>query len=356
MNSSSVLQHLREKQPLSTKQVEWLAEFLLLADGPDSEKADLLRALTNKGESVEEIVGFVRVFLRHAIRPDLDLDFMGPAIDVCGTGGDRLDLFNVSTTSMFILAAGGATVVKHGNRGITSKSGGADVLEALGIRIDLPPEEFAACVEQTGLGFMFAPNFHPAFKAVAGVRKQLAAEGLRTVFNILGPLLNPVQPLFQLVGVADPNLPKKYVEILYQLGRQRAWAVHGSAGNNLGMDELSTLGPTKICEVDCGRMREMILQPADLGLAPARLDELRGGDAAENARILRGIVSGEIKGPKRDLVLLNSGAGFLVTGQASTWAEGLGLAGSLIENGSALAALEAVRSFCQSLGDMSGTI
>jgi anthranilate phosphoribosyltransferase len=348
MNASEILSQLQQQVSLNAKQVELLAEGLLGEALTEIEKADLLRALANKGESVEEIVGFVRAFLRHAIHPDLDIDDLGPAIDVCGTGGDKLDLFNISTTTMFVLAGAGITVVKHGNRGVTSKSGGADVLEALGIQIDLTPEQFSACVLQTGAGFMFAPHYHPAFKVIAPVRKRLAAEGTRTIFNLIGPLLNPVQPYFQLVGLADGKLPRMYAEILHELGRIRAWAVHGSTQEGYGMDELSTLGPSKIAEVTMGKIYESTLQPTDLKLTPAHLGELKGGDAATNAEILTGILTGEIKGPKRDIVMVNAAAGLQITGQASSWSEALALANQILDDGKALKALRAVQEFSRS--------
>jgi anthranilate phosphoribosyltransferase len=349
MHTADILDKLRAGGGLTDAEVGEMADFLLSASAADEEKAALLRALAEKGESVSEIVAFVRVFLRHAVRPQVDLDSLGPAIDVCGTGGDRLDLFNVSTTSMFVLAAGGAVVAKHGNRGITSKSGGADVLEALGVRIDLGPAPFVEALEKAGCGFMFAPQFHPAFKAVAGVRKQLAAAGCRTIFNILGPLLNPVQPPYQLVGVADSRLPRKYAEILAGLGRRRAWVVHGSAGGGLGMDEVSTLGPTAISCAEAGRLTEHSVQPADFGAGAACLADLRGGDARENAAILSGILSGEIRGPRRDLVVANAAAGLLVAGLAGSWGEAAALAGALIDDGAALAALDRLRAVSNAL-------
>lgn len=347
MNTADLIAQLEQKVSLDTRQVKWLAESLLGDAMPDEEKANLLRALSAKGETVSEIVGFVRVFLQHAIHPALDIDEIGAAIDVCGTGGDKLDLFNVSTTTMFVLAGGGVTVVKHGNRGVTSKSGGADVLEALGIQIDMPPQDFVSCVIQTGAGFMFAPHYHPAFKVIAPVRKRLAAEGTRTIFNLIGPLLNPVQPYFQLVGLADERLPRMYAEILHELGRITAWAVHGTTQEGYGMDELSTLAPSKLACLQMGKISELTLQPSDLDLAPAHLGELKGGDAETNAAILQGILAGEIKGPKRDIVMLNAAAGLQITGQVVGWKDALGLANSIIDEGSALKALRAVQEFCK---------
>src|SRR5688572_30956821 len=191
----ALIHHLEEKQELTSREVEVAASLLLDPAAPDEKKERLLEALAVKGETPGEIAGFVEAFLQQAVDPRLGmLELEGPTLDVCGTGGDQLDLFNVSTTAMFIAAAAGAVVVKHGNRGITSKSGGADVLEALGVRIDLSPDDFGRCLSHVGAAFLFAPLYHPAFKAVAPVRKQLAEEGRRTVFNLLGPLLNPARP------------------------------------------------------------------------------------------------------------------------------------------------------------------
>ena len=349
MKPTELLAQLQAHESLTDRQVTWLAESLLHPEMPDTEKTDLLRALSQKGETVSEIVGFVRAFLSHAVYPDLDIDELGTAIDVCGTGGDKLDLFNISTTTMFVLAGAGITVVKHGNRGVTSKSGGADVLEALNIRIDLSPQEFSSCVMQTGAGFMFAPNYHPAFKVIAPVRKRLASEGTRTIFNLIGPLLNPVQPYFQLVGLADGKLTQKYAEILFELGRIRAWAVHGSTAEGYGMDELSNLGPNTISEVAFGKFKELVVDPSALNLPPANLSDLKGGDAETNAEILTGILSGKMRGPARDIVTLNAAAALQITGQAEDWAEALELASSVIDEGRALKALQAMQEYCLSL-------
>ncbi|HWL53310.1 MAG TPA: anthranilate phosphoribosyltransferase [Chthoniobacteraceae bacterium] len=311
------------------------------------EKADFLRALTARGESAEEIAGLVEAFLEHAVDPALDpATLPGPMLDVCGTGGDRLHLFNVSTTSMFVLAAGGAVVVKHGNRSITSQCGGADVLEALGIPVEQSPEALREQVRRTGLGFLFAPLYHPAFKVIGPVRKQLAAEGVATVFNLLGPLLNPARPAHQLIGIFSKPVLAKYASVLQQLGRQQAWVVHGESSDGQGMDELSTMGPTDYYTVSPKAIataridRETIAQ---LGLVPATLEELRGGDRQVNATILRDILSGTLRGPKRDLVLLNAAAGFVVVGLAGNLAEGLDLAARQIDSGRALEKLRALQ-------------
>jgi len=312
---------------------------------PAPDKAVFLRALADKGETPAEIAALVEAFLERAVDPGLDpASCSGPLVDVCGTGGDRLHLFNVSTTAMFVIAAAGATVVKHGNRGITSKSGGADVLEALGVRIDLPPADFRECVARSGIGFLFAPNYHPTFRAVAPVRQLLAQEGRRTVFNLLGPLLNPARPAFQLVGVFGPEWPPVFADILGRLGREAAWAVHGTTADGASMDELSVLGPSLISQWrrGSGSSRVRVL-PAELGLPPAKLEDLRGGDATENALILRGILEGQDHSCRRDMVVLNAGAALAVAGLASNLPEGMALAAERIDDGSAFARLNAFR-------------
>ena len=343
MSVSDIIESLAAGRSLDAEAIEAAAAHLLDADAPGTQKASLLHALSAKGETPVEIAGFVKVFLRHAVRPPLDLTSLGrPAMDVCGTGGDKLDLFNISTASMFILAGGGVAVVKHGNRGITSKSGSADVLEALGVPVNLPPERFAACVQAHGAGFMLAPQYHPAFKAVGSVRAQLAKEGVRTIFNLIGPLMNPLQPPDQLVGVYDPALPPVYAEIFRVLGRRSAWAVHGTVPGGGGMDEVSTLGPTRIVALKEGVItdtNERIPLPA-----PA-LEELKGGDARTNAAIIEGILSCQIKGAMRDIVMANAAAGFRVTGLADGWEAGLQLAGEALDSGRALTVLEKLRAF-----------
>ncbi len=346
MPLSSLLPSLRSGTDLTPDAVREAADALLCESQPTDGKAEFLRALAAKGESADEIAGFVREFLRHAVPSELDLATLDrPALDVCGTGGDQLHLFNVSTTAMFLLAASGAAVVKHGNRGITSKSGGADVLEALGIRIDLPPAGFAECVKRCGLGFMLAPAWHPAFRVVAPARKILAAEGTRTIFNLIGPLLNPVQPHYQLVGLADATLLPAFAEILTLLGRRHAWAVHGSAGDGRGMDELSILAPSLISATRAGALSQETINPASLGFAPAHLNQLAGGDAAVNAAILEGILLGEIHGPKRDMAVLNAAAGLMITGLAPDWPHALSAARESIDSGRAHTVLTSWRAF-----------
>ncbi|MEM9081030.1 MAG: anthranilate phosphoribosyltransferase, partial [Verrucomicrobiota bacterium] len=298
-----------------------------------------------KGETAAEISYFVEVFLENAVGVDLEgAGLEGPTIDVCGTGGDQLNLFNVSTTSMFVIAAGGGVVIKHGNRGITSKSGGADVLEALGVDIEQGPEDFLETVKRAGVGFLFARTYHPAFKAVAPVRALLAEEGVRTIFNLVGPLLNPARPQCQLVGVTQRELAPTFAEILQRLGRESVWAVHGTTAEGRGVDEVSTMGPTRICKA--GSLQRHVdeeVAPEDFGLERAVVEDLVGADARENAKILLGILGGEDKGPRRDLVLMNAGAGLACAGLADNLGHGIEIAQGVIASGAALERLEAMR-------------
>lgn len=341
-----LLADLASGTELTAAQVREAAAFLTDEHETDETKATLLRVLADKGETPGEIAGFVEEFLRLAVDPGLERARLpGPVLDVVGTGGDKLHLFNVSTTAMFILAGGGVCVTKHGNRGVTSKAGGADVLEALGIRIDLPAERVARGMETNGLGFFFAPLYHPAFKAVAGARRLLAVEGRRSIFNLLGPLLNPARPEHQLIGVFDPALTRAFGEILRVLGRKRAWVVHGKA-NASGMDELSTLGSNAVCELRDGALAEFAIDPVALGFGPATLADLTGGDAAENAALIEGILAGTVLGPKRDIAVLNAAAGFVITGLAEDLAGGCALAQSVLDRGAAHAKMRALRDWC----------
>jgi anthranilate phosphoribosyltransferase len=342
-----LIEHLKCRQDLDQSQIGQAVAGLVDPEVDDGVKADFLQALRMKGETSGEIAGFVAALLARAVDPGIDAASLeGPMVDVCGTGGDRMELFNVSSTAMFLLAAGGAAVVKHGNRGITSKSGGADVLEALGIRIEYPPELLRECLAATGVGFLFAPAYHPSFKVIAPVRRKLGTLGVTTIFNILGPLLNPAQPPFQMAGIFSESLLPKYAEVLGLLGRRHAWAVHGSSGAaGGGVDELSTLGMNHYCAVTENVVSAHTLNPESLGLPRADIEELRGGDRAQNARTLTGILAGHIQGSKRDVVVLNAAAGFVVCGLARDLPDGMAWALEQLESGRALEKLKALQEF-----------
>jgi len=334
----ALIHHLEEGRELSPREVEVAAELLLDPGVADEKKGRLLEALSKKGETPAEIAGFVETFLEHAIDPGVqELELEGPTIDVCGTGGSKMDLFNFSTTAMFIVAAAGGIVLKHGNRGITSKSGGADVLEALGIRIDLPAEGFRKCIQEAGVGFLFAPSYHPAFKAVAPIRKELAGRGVRTIFNIIGPLMNPARPECQLVGVFAREFCPAFAEILQRLGRDSAWAVHGTVGDGRVIDEVSLMGPTRICKAGAYQdLEDEEVLPSDFGFHRADPEQLRGGDAKTNAAILEAILSGKETSPMRDMVLLNSGAALACAGLSDHIGDGIELSREVIASGAAL--------------------
>jgi anthranilate phosphoribosyltransferase len=266
-------------------------------------------------------------------------------LDVCGTGGDGLDLFNVSTTIMFILAAGGVTVVKHGNRSVTSRCGSADVLEALGVEIDLTPEQLRQSVEHFGFGFVFARRYHPAFRALADMRARLAQTKQRTVFNLLGPLLNPARPQRQLIGVFAPRLTTIFAEVLRRLGCERAWVVHGLTETGDGMDDISIGGPTTLAELLDGKVTSGVIDPSWLGIPQSPLADLQGPTVQGNSRILEGVLDGAISGGMRDLALVNAAAGFVVADAVSDIREGLALAREQIDSGRALAKLRALQQF-----------
>src|SRR5229473_4014638 len=256
----TLIEKVHAGRDLDAGDISYAVPFLLSDAVEDNLKLDFLTALHVKGETADEIVAFTRLLLDRAIDPMIDpSDLPGPMIDVCGTGGAGLNLFNVSTTIMFVLAAGGAVVVKHGNRRVTSLCGSADVLEELGVPIRLRPDELRECVKRLGLGFVFAAQYHPAFGVIAQVRECLARANTRTIFNLLGPLLNPARPRRQLIGVFAPHFPPILAEVLRQLGRERAWVVYGLAEEDVGMDEISICGPTTIAELRDDKITSAVL-------------------------------------------------------------------------------------------------
>ncbi|MGI8819800.1 MAG: anthranilate phosphoribosyltransferase [Chthoniobacterales bacterium] len=341
-----LLEKLRRGGDLNRAEVKSAVVGLLSERADAAEKAAFLTALHEKGESAEEIAGFVEELIERAIDPQIDqASLPGPMLDVCGTGGAGLDLFNVSTTIMFILAAGGAVVVKHGNRGVTSRCGSADVLEALGIPLVWPPAELRRCVQQLGLGFVFARHYHPAFGALAEMRAQLARQKTRTIFNLLGPLLNPARPQHQLIGTYAPRMTTVFVDVLRQLGCARAWAVHGHTGEGAGMDNISTSGPTTLAQLAAGKVSSAVLDCRWLGLPAGALEELRGSDAKENAQTLVGILDGQIRGARRDLVVANAAGAFVAAGLAGEMTEGIARANEQIDNRRALQKLRAFQEF-----------
>jgi anthranilate phosphoribosyltransferase len=290
----------------------------------------LLMGLRARGETVEEIAGAAR-----AMRAKV-LTVRAPegAIDTCGTGGDGKGTFNISTCAAFVVAGAGVPVAKHGNRAISSRSGSADVLKELGVNIEASPETISRCIAECGLGFMFAPAHHAAMRHVAQVRTEL---GTRTIFNLLGPLANPAGAKYQIVGVFGKEWVEPIAQVLALLGTMRAWVVHGSDG----LDELTTTGISDVALVDAGKVSTFRISPRNAGLPDARPEDLTGGNAVKNAAHIRAVLGG-LRGPLRDIVLLNAAAALLVAGKAKTLREGVALASESIDSGKALAVLEAL--------------
>jgi anthranilate phosphoribosyltransferase len=311
----------------------------------DAQIAALLVALHMKGETVEEIVGFAEAIRGAALPLDLHpnhmVDVSGTGrdalVDTCGTGGDASGTFNISTATALVVAGAGVRVAKHGNRSVTSKCGSADVMEALGVNINLPPARLAVCLEEIGITFLFAPAVHSAMKYVQSARREL---GLRTVFNLLGPLTNPAHASAQVVGVYSVALVEKLAEALSMLGLHRALVVHGLDG----LDEITITGPTRIAELREGTVRTYEVTPEEFGMNRGTLDEISGGDVAANAYIIRDILAGK-KSPRKDVVLLNAAAALLAAGKVDHLADALPLASKSIDSGAASEKLQALVRF-----------
>jgi anthranilate phosphoribosyltransferase len=328
---TQLAEHLRlllQRRDLTFEQARELLDSVFAGDVPAGQIAAFLTAMQVKGAAACELAGLASSLRRHAVRVDCGIDGL---IDTCGTGGARLKTFNISTAAALVAAGAGAHVAKHGNRGITSQCGSADVLAALGVNIDPGPDCVGECIRRAGIGFMFAPKFHPAMRFVQPVRKELP---FRTVFNILGPLANPANASAQVMGVPDESLMQPIAETLRQLGVRRAMVVHSD-----GLDEISTLGPTKILHLVAGGIKRDTLDPADYGMT-AQYEQLRGGDAQTNAAIIRAIIEGRDTGPRRDIVALNAAAALIAAGLAHDFAQALSLAKKAIVEGRALAALQ----------------
>ena len=337
---------LRNGLDLGSSDIAYAVTLLFSERINDVDKGEFLTVLHRKGETADEVFGFAELLLQRAIDPQInEAELNGPMLDVCGTGGDGLNMFNVSTTIMFILAAGGATVVKHGNRSVTSLCGSADVLEKLGVALHLPPHRLRECVKQHSVGFVFAREYHPAFRAIAEMRQRLARQKTRTIFNLLGPLLNPARPKRQMIGVFSPRLTGVFGDVLRRLGRSRAWVVHGLTGSSGGMDDISICGPTTIVELDGNKITSAVLDTRWIGIEQCHVEDLTGGTIDESAAVLEGILSGEVRGPKREMAIANAAGGFVVTGLAREMNHGIAMAREQIDNGNALAKLRALQSF-----------
>ncbi len=337
---SALMHALRKvvnRENLSQEESREAMRTIMRGEATPAQIGGFLVALRMKGETVPEITGFAEAMRESAIKIKTK---RSPVVDTCGTGGDRLKTFNVSTIAAFVVAGAGIAVAKHGNRSVTSKAGSADVLEALGFNLQLPPERAQQALDEIGISFLFAPNFHPAMKHALGPRREL---GLRTVFNLLGPLVNPCHLDGQLMGVYEGALTPVIARVLNNLGLKRAFVVHSLDG----MDEISVTSATQVSEVRQGEVRTDIVFPEDFGFRRADPQELEGGNAEENARLLRAILSNEVEGPKRDVVVLNAAAAIAAADIVDSIKEAIPLAEESIKSGAALKKLEALIAFSQ---------
>jgi anthranilate synthase/phosphoribosyltransferase len=329
-------------ESLAADEAEEVMSQIMSGEATPAQIGAYLMALRMKGETVAEITGSAQAMRRAAVRV---VPLAGPdeLVDVVGTGGDGAGTFNISTTAAFVVAGTGQKVAKHGNRAASSKSGSADVLSALGVNLDLSPEQVAAAIDEVGIGFMFAVKHHPAMKHAIGPRREM---GIRTIFNFLGPLTNPAGALSQMTGVYDGALTETMAQVLGSLGSKGAFIVHGHGG----LDELTTAGPNKVSQLKNGQVITEILDPIDLGFSPATPSDLAGGTPEENAKITRDILAGHTTGPRRDVVLLNAAAALVAAGRADDLKTGLKFAAESIDSGAALATLDNFVAFTQRVG------
>lgn len=325
----ALIEKLRRQEDLSTEEAAAAMAAIMRGEAAPAQIAGLLVGLAMKGERPSELVGLAQTMRANAVAVPAQ---PGPVFDTCGTGGDRSGSFNISTAAAIVMAACGTPVAKHGNRSVSSQCGSADVLESLGVNIQATPDVAARCLAEVGIAFFFAPTFHPAMKHAAQARKDL---GVRTAFNLLGPLTNPARPTRQIVGVPRPDLTELLARSLALLGSERAWVVHGADG----LDELSTTGYTKVSECRNNAVQTFYVHPADFGLAKATPESLKGGDAATNAVIVRSVLTGA-KGSPRDVVLLNAGAALFIAGAAETVRAGVARAAAAVDSGEAAGVLD----------------
>jgi len=325
---------VRTKTNLTEAEAEAAMREIMQGEATDAQIAAYITALRMKGETVEEITGSARVMREKAVPIKLDAKYQ---VDTCGTGGDMAHTFNISTTVAFVVAGAGVTVAKHGNRSVSSKSGSADVLQALGVNIEIPSHRVEECLREVGIGFLFAPMMHLAMKFAIGPRREI---GIRTLFNILGPLTNPAKVTSQIMGVYAADLTGSLAQALGNLGATHAFVVHGMDG----LDEITVTDKTKVSEFVNGKVKDYFIHPSDFGMATAKKDDLRGGDAKENAVITIEVLRGG-QGVRRDIVLLNEAACLVASGRATDLKEGIKLAAESIDSGSALKKLESLKAF-----------
>jgi anthranilate phosphoribosyltransferase len=332
---SDFIQKMIDRIDLTELEARSAMEEIMSGHASDAQIGGFLTALRMKGETSQELVGFARV-MREKAEPLWDGE-IPRVLDTCGTGGDRCGTFNISTAAGFVAAAAGVRVAKHGNRSATSRCGSADVMEALGLDIQMPIERLRRAINDVGIGFLFAQRFHTSMKHVMPARTQLK---VRTVFNILGPLANPAGAQFQIVGVSSPEIMELMANALHGLNIEHAFVVHGANG----MDEVSISSRTYVVEMRRGDIRQFVMTPEDFGITPAKIDTILGGDSAENARIIESVLRGE-RSPRRDVVLLNSAPALVAGGAARTWKEGIQLAVEAIDSGAAWRKLQELREF-----------
>jgi anthranilate phosphoribosyltransferase len=330
---TDLIQKMIERVDLTEQEARGVMDEIMSGQATDAQIAGFLTALRMKGETAPELIGFASVMRERAER--LWDGAPLPVLDTAGTGGDRSGTFNISTAAAFVAAGAGVRVAKHGNRSASSRCGSADVMEALGIDIHMPVERLQTAITELGIGFLFAQRFHTSMKYVMPARTQLK---VRTVFNILGPLANPAGACFQVVGVSSLEIMELVGNALQGLGLRHAFVVHGANG----MDEVSISSRTYVVELREGELRQFILTPEDFGITPAKIEALQGSDAADNATIIESIFKGE-KGPRRDVVLLNSAPALVAGGAAKTWKDGIRLAAEAIDSGAAFKKLEELR-------------
>ena len=330
MNIKEAISKIIERHSLTEKEMESVMEEIMTGAATSAQVSSFITALRMKGESVAEIIGAARVMRQKATRIEVGFDPASDGeilVDTCGTGGDGSHTFNISTASALVVAAAGLKVAKHGNRSVSSRCGSADVLKALGVNLELTPDQVAASIKEIGIGFLFAPLLHGAMKYAIGPRREI---GIRTIFNVLGPLTNPAGANVQLLGVYERSLTKTLAAVLQGLGNQQAMVVHGAGG----LDELSLAGTNHIAWLKGDTIKELSLKLAEAGLSEAPLTALIGGDPKENADIIRKLLAGE-KGPRRDVVLLNTAAVFVTAERVENFRQGVELAAATIDNGSA---------------------
>jgi anthranilate phosphoribosyltransferase len=330
---TDLIQKMIERVDLSEQEARDAMEEIMAGHATDAQIAGFLTALRMKGETARELIGFARV-MREKAEPLWDGEVL-PVLDTAGTGGDRSGTFNISTAAAFVAAGAGVRVAKHGNRSASSRCGSADVMEALGIDIQMPIERLRYAIKQVGVGFLFAQRFHKSMKYVMPARTQLK---VRTVFNILGPLASPAAACFHVVGVSSAEIMELMANALHGLGLKHAFVVHGANG----MDEVSISSRTYVVEIRGDEIRQFVMTPEDFGIPSVKIDAILGGDAAENAKIIESVLRGE-RGARRDVVLLNAAPAIVAAGAASTWKEGIRLAAESIDSGAALRKLQQLR-------------